>query len=95
MATATLNGTVIAESDDTVVIEGMTYFPREAIRMEALRPSDHTSVCGWKGTATYFDVVADGDEATQAAFEYVEPSEAASAIKGRIAFWRDVTVTGS
>ncbi|MCP4434753.1 MAG: DUF427 domain-containing protein [Actinomycetia bacterium] len=95
MAKATLQGTVIAESDDTVVVDGMTYFPREAVRSDILRPSQHTSVCGWKGTATYFDVVSDANVAAEAAFEYADPSEAAAAIRGRIAFWRDVSVTDS
>lgn len=89
---ATFNGVTIAESDDTVVVDGNHYFPLDAIRSDALVPSDRTSVCPWKGTATYFDVVADGDTAPNAAWTYVEPKPAAAEIAGRVAFYPAVSV---
>jgi uncharacterized protein (DUF427 family) len=92
MARATWNGATIAESDDTVVVEGNHYFPPEAARHEHLRPSDHTSVCPWKGTARYYDVVVDGSVNRNAAWYYPEPEDAARQIAGRIAFWKGVRV---
>ena len=93
MARAVWNGTVIAESEDTVVVEGNHYFPAEAVRTEHLRPSEHHTVCGWKGTASYYDVVV-GDAVNQnAAWYYSEPEPAAARVAGRIAFWRGVEVT--
>jgi uncharacterized protein (DUF427 family) len=83
---------VIAESADTVVVEGNHYFPHESARREHLRPSDRTTVCAWKGTASYYDVVV-GDEVNRdAAWCYAEPKDAAREISGRIAFWRGVRV---
>ncbi len=88
------NGAVIAESDDTVVVEGNHYFPISALRREHVRDSDRHSRCPWKGTASYYDVVV-GDQTNEAAaWYYPEPLEAAAAIKGRVAFWRGVEVTG-
>lgn len=84
--------TVIAESSDTVVVEGNHYFPPEALQREYLRPSDHTTVCGWKGTANYYDVVVGGEVNRNAAWFYAEPSNAARKIRGRIAFWNGVQV---
>jgi uncharacterized protein (DUF427 family) len=92
MAKATWNGELIAESDDTVVVEGNHYFPPDAVRREALRPSDHHTVCGWKGTASYYDVVAGGSVNANAAWYYPTPSDAAKQIAGRIAFWKGVKV---
>ena len=86
------NDAVIAESSDTVVVEGNHYFPPEALRKEHLRPSQHTSVCGWKGTANYYDVVVGGEVNRNAAWYYARPSDAARAIQGRIAFWNGVKV---
>ena len=86
------NGTVIAESDETVTVEGNHYFPRDALKPEFFRESSHTSVCGWKGEAEYFDVVVDGAVNTNAAWHYDAPKEAAKAIAGHVAFWRGVTV---
>ena len=86
------NGTVIAESEDTVVVEGNHYFPADAVRPEHLRASELTSVCPWKGTAAYYDVVV-GDEVNHdAAWHYDEPKARAEHIRGRIAFWRGATV---
>jgi uncharacterized protein (DUF427 family) len=92
MARATWNGAVIAESDDTVVVEGNHYFPAESVRPENLAPSTLSSVCPWKGTASYYDVVVDGQVNAGAAWYYREPKPAADQIRGRIAFWRGVTV---
>jgi len=92
MTTATWNGTVIAESDETVVVEGNHYFPRSSVQAAALAPSEHTSVCPWKGTASYFDVVVDGERNENAAWSYPEPKDAAAEIKDHVAFWKGVDV---
>ena len=92
MVQATWNGTVIAESDDTVVVEGNHYFPAGTITDGVLKPSDTKSNCPWKGTASYHTVVVDGQENRDAAWTYPEPKDAAKEIKGRIAFWKGVTV---
>ena len=86
------NGQVIAESDDTVVVEGNHYFPREALDQRYFKPGSHTSVCGWKGTASYLDIVVEGNENRNAAWYYPEPKDAAGQIRGRVAFWRGVEV---
>jgi uncharacterized protein (DUF427 family) len=92
MARALLNGVVIAESDDTVIVEGNHYFPPESVHQEFFTPSDKTTVCGWKGTANYYDVEV-GDTVSRAvAWYYATPKEAASEIKDHVAFWRDVKV---
>ena len=93
MAKAMWNGVVIAESDDTVVVEGNHYFPPDSVRSEVLRDSSHTSLCPWKGTASYKDVVVDGEVNGDAAWYYPEPSEAAQEIAGHYAFWNGVEVT--
>ncbi len=87
------NGQLIAESEDTVVVEGNHYFPLDAVKSDMLEPSSHTSVCPWKGTANYYDIVVDGKTNKDAAWYYAEPKDAASEIKGRVAFWRGVEVT--
>mgnify|MGYP003440040059 FL=1 len=92
MATAIWNGQIIAHSDDTVVVEGNHYFPKEAVTA-TLAPSSTTSVCPWKGTASYYSVEVDGDVNTDAAWYYPAPKDAAKEIKDRVAFWRGVTVT--
>lgn len=89
---AVWNGVVLAQSEDTVVVEGNHYFPPEAIRREHFRPSSHESFCGWKGTARYYDVVANGQTNPQAAWYYPEPMPAAENVRGRIAFWKGVAV---
>ncbi len=86
------NGQVIAESDDTVIVESNHYFPMSSINREFLGDSDRTTVCGWKGTANYFNIRVDGKELPEAAFYYADPKEAAASIKDRIAFWRGVEV---
>ncbi|HEY3262726.1 MAG TPA: DUF427 domain-containing protein [Pseudonocardiaceae bacterium] len=92
MATATWNGATIARSEDTVIVEGNHYFPADAVGPEYLRPSDHTSFCPWKGTASYYTLVVDGTENPNAAWYYPEPKPAAKQIRGRIAFWKGVKV---
>lgn len=92
MTTATWNGTVIAESDDIVTVEGNAYFPREAVRDEVLRPSGTQTFCPWKGTASYFSLEVDGAVNPDAAWFYAEPEDAAREIAGRVAFWRGVEV---
>jgi uncharacterized protein (DUF427 family) len=92
MTTATWNGTVIAESDDIVTVEGNAYFPREAVRDDVLRPSDTHTFCPWKGTASYFTLEVDGRLNRDAAWYYPEPKDAAKEISGRVAFWRGVDV---
>ena len=86
------NGTVIAESDDTVVVENNHYFPRASLKDEYVRPSATTSVCPWKGTASYYSLEIDGKANPDAVWYYPAPSEAAAQIKGRVAFWKGVKV---
>lgn len=86
------NGTVIATSDDIVTVEGNAYFPAEALDPARVRPSDHRTTCGWKGEAHYYDVIVDGEVNANAAWFYPEPKDAAANIKGRVAFWRGVSV---
>lgn len=92
MVKASWNGTVIAESDQTVVVDGNHYFPRSAIVAEHFRDSATTSVCGWKGTARYHDVVVGDDVNADAAWYYPDPKDAAANIKDHVAFWKGVTV---
>ena len=92
MPRAIWNGQVLAESDDTVVVEGNHYFPREALNKEFFAPSDHTTYCGWKGEARYYHVFADGQTNHDAAWYYPEPQPAAAAIRDRVAFWKGVQV---
>ena len=92
MKRARWNGTVIAESDRCVVVEGNQYFPADAVNREFLRDSVTHTVCGWKGTASYYDVVVNGAVNQDAAWYYADPKSAADNIKGYIAFWKGVTV---
>lgn len=92
MPRAVWNGEVIAESDETVVVEGNHYFPLESVNKGYLRNSASRTRCFWKGTASYYDVVVDGKTASDGAFYYAEPSKAAARIKDHVAFWRDVRV---
>jgi len=89
---ATWKGAVLAESDDTVVVEGNHYFPADSIRREHFRESETHTVCPWKGTASYYDVMVGDDVNRDAAWFYPEPKDAAKEIKGRVAFWRGVRV---
>jgi len=88
------NGVVLAEAprDRIETVEGNVYFPPDAVRPEHLRPSGTHTVCSWKGTASYYDVVAAGQTNRDAAWYYPEPKDAAQRIKGYVAFWRGVDV---
>ena len=87
------NGAVIAESDDTVVVEGNHYFPPSALKIEYFRPSEKHTICPWKGEASYYHVVVDGKTNENAAWHYPETKQAAEQIKGCVAFWHGVNVT--
>ena len=94
MPTARWNGAVIAQATDAQVqvVENNVYFPLSTVTQDYLRPSSHTSVCPWKGTASYYDVVVDGAVNANAAWYYPEPKDAARQIAGHVAFWRGVSV---
>jgi uncharacterized protein (DUF427 family) len=92
MPSAQWKGTTFAASDACVVVEGNQYFPKEAVKAENLRPSATTSICPWKGTAHYYDVVVGDQVNRDAAWYYPEPKAAAAEIKDRIAFWKGVEV---
>jgi len=94
MAQATWNGAVIAESDETVIVEGNHYFPADAVRWELLTPNDRRTTCAWKGEASYYDVTVDGQTNAAAVWQYPQPKAAAANITGYVAFWNGVTVTG-
>lgn len=87
------NNTVVAESDDTVLVEGNHYFPAASVNPAFLLPSNTRTMCAWKGEARYHTLFVNGDANNDAAWYYPEPSEAAAQIKGRIAFWKGVKVT--
>lgn len=86
------NGQIIAESDQTKNVEGNQYFPAESVNKEYLSSSDTHTVCHWKGTASYYDVVVDGQVNKDAAWFYPDTSEKAKPIKDYIAFWRGVEI---
>ncbi len=92
MPQAIWNGTVIAESDATRVVEGNHYFPPDSLKQEYFRPSDHHSVCGWKGTASYYDVEVEGRVNANAAWYYPTPKPDAAEIGNYVAFWNGVDV---
>jgi uncharacterized protein (DUF427 family) len=92
MTRAIWNDTVIADSDDTVIVEGNHYFPQDSVAAGVLVGSDTHSVCPWKGTASYFSVVVDGETNTDAAWYYPAPKDAAKEITDRVAFWKGVKV---
>lgn len=92
MATATLNGVLIAESDNTVMVEGNHYFPEDSVKMEYFTATAKTTGCPWKGTANYYSVAVDGAEATDTAWTYHAPKDAAAEIKDHVAFWGKVIV---
>jgi uncharacterized protein (DUF427 family) len=93
MPQATWNGTVIADSDDTVVVEGNHYFPLSSVRTELLRDSDTHSVCPWKGTASYYSLEVDGQTNPDAVWFYPTPKDAAKEITDHVAFWNGVKVS--
>jgi uncharacterized protein (DUF427 family) len=92
MVKAIWNGAVIAESEDTVVVEGNHYFPRDAVDHRFLKDSDMYSICPWKGRASYHTVEVNGQRNTDAAWYYPDPKKRALPIKDRVAFWRGVTI---
>ena len=94
MPKAIWNGTVVAEArDDAVeIVEGNVYFPADAVRRDLLQPSDTHTVCGWKGTASYYHLAVNGEINRDAVWYYPEPKAAASKIAGRLAFWKGVEV---
>ena len=92
MVKAEWNGAILAQSDETVVVEGNHYFPADAVHASYLKPSTTTTTCPWKGTAHYHTVSVAGKDNPDAAWYYPDPKSAAAAIKGRIAFWKGVKV---
>jgi uncharacterized protein (DUF427 family) len=86
------NGEVIAESDDTIVIEGNHYFPPDSVKSDFLTDSETHTVCPWKGTASYYNILVNGEVNADAAWYYPEVSEMAKGIKGYVAFWKGVEV---
>ncbi len=92
MTQAIWNDIVIADSSTTEIVEGNHYFPADSVRWDLLQPDDRTSVCPWKGTASYYDIAADGKVKRSAAWQYQTPKPAAGNIKGHVAFSRGVSV---
>lgn len=92
MPKATWNGTVIAETDTFETVEGNTYFPPESLKNEFFSDSDYHTTCGWKGVASYYHVIVDGQTNENAAWFYPTPKDAAKNIEGYVAFWKGVTV---
>lgn len=88
------NGETIAESDDTIVIEGNHYFPADAVNKKYLKESETHTICPWKGTASYYTLEVNNDTNQDAAWYYPEAKEAAKPIEGRVAFWKGVEVVG-
>ncbi len=89
---ATWNDTTIAESDKTLVVEGNHYFPADTIKKDNFQPSNTHTTCPWKGEASYYNVVVNGQVNKDAAWYYPQPKEAAAEIKDHVAFWRGVRV---
>jgi uncharacterized protein (DUF427 family) len=92
MARATWQDAILAEGTDVVFVEGNCYFRREDVHWEFLKASTHTTICGWKGTANYYDVEVAGKRNQNAAWYYAAPKPAAAEIQDRVAFWKDVRV---
>ncbi len=92
MVRASWNGAVLAESDQTEVVEGNHYFPPDSVTRNLLRESETSSFCPWKGTASYYHVEVNNETNQDAAWYYPEPKEAAANIKDHVAFWKGVTV---
>ncbi|WP_183576583.1 DUF427 domain-containing protein [Mucilaginibacter sp. X5P1] len=87
------NNQVIAESNDTVVVENNHYFPKESVNPDFLKPSDTHSTCPWKGLASYYSLDVDGKQNNDAAWYYADPKPAAAEIKDYVAFWKGVKIT--
>jgi uncharacterized protein (DUF427 family) len=94
MAKAVLNGTTIAESAETVEVEGNQYFPPDSVKWDLFTETEHTTVCGWKGTASYYSVSAGESTLDNVAWTYHDPKDAASEIKDYVAFYPQVSVEG-
>jgi uncharacterized protein (DUF427 family) len=90
---ATWNGTLIAESNDTVIVDGNHYFPLESVNPEVLQASSHHTTCPWKGVASYYSLEVGGQTNADAAWYYPDPKDAAKNIQGRVAFWKGVQVS--
>jgi len=86
------NGEILAESNETVVVEGNQYFPQSALNMQFFKPSATHTVCSWKGTASYYDILVNGKSNRDAAWFYPDPKSAASNISGYVAFWKGVEI---
>ena len=93
MTTATFRGTVIAESDATVIVEGNHYFPADSVAWYHFTKTEHSTGCPWKGTASYFSITVGDQTAENAAWTYAEPKEAASEIRDHVAFYPVVSVS--
>ena len=89
---ATWNGAVIAQSDDTVLVEGNHYFPAESLNRAFTTFSNHKSMCPWKGQASYYSLMVDGNVNTDAVWYYDSPKPEAEAVRGRVAFWKGVKI---
>jgi uncharacterized protein (DUF427 family) len=89
---ATWNGTLIAESDDTVLVEGNHYFPESSLNKQYIAFSNHKTSCAWKGQASYYSLNVNGDINTDAVWYYADPKPEAEQIRGRVAFWKGVKV---
>ncbi|RNJ79971.1 MAG: DUF427 domain-containing protein [Nitrosopumilus sp. H8] len=89
---AVWNGQILAESDNTVVVDGNHYFPADSVKKEYFADSELTSVCGWKGTARYYTVRVNDKTNKDCAWYYAEPNDAAAKIKGMVAFWNGVEI---
>lgn len=89
---ATWNNTVIAESDDTVMVEGNHYFPAQSLKREYVTFSNHKTTCPWKGEAHYYSLLVNGDMLADAVWYYPEPKPEAQLIQGRVAFWKGVKI---
>jgi len=86
------NGTILADSEQTIEVDGYTYFPPGSVKKEHLKATATTSICPWKGSAKYFSVTINGNENPDAAWTYENPKPAASKIKGYVGFWRGIDI---
>jgi len=89
---ATWNGAVIAQSDDTVLVEGNHYFPESSLNRALTTFSNHKTMCAWKGQASYYSLMVNGDVNVDAAWYYADPKPEADMVRGRVAFWKGVKV---
>lgn len=89
---AVWNDTILAESDNTIIVEGNQYFPSESVKMEFFKKTNTKTTCSWKGVASYYSIVANGKTNEDCAWYYAEPTEAAKKIKNHVAFWKGVKI---